>query len=161
MMRPLGAGGVLPGDDSAAMMGPIGYAAPVAYAYAPPEYAAMQPLQAMQVARPGAGLQPELMYGDPGMMMAGGGGGGGGMGTTARLYAAAAPSKPGSGTMAAAAAAAAAGAPHMGGPITTGDVSDVVGAADIMSGGGAAVPTGNWVQVMDADGRTFYMNHAQ
>ena len=83
---------------------------------------------------------PEVMYGDPNMM-------GAGLGSQARLYPAAGPK-------------AAAGGPHGGrsnGPVKSGSTGDM--ANDVMSGN--QLQGGNWVQVMDPEGKVYYLNQGQ
>lgn len=135
VVRPMGQPGMLPGEE--AMMAPMpGYAAgmaPVAYAY-PPEYT-----------MPGMMQAPEMMYGDPHGMM-----GGSGIGSQARLYHAAGPK---------AGAGAAAGQPGRGnGPVKSSSASDMAG--DVMVGS-APLQGGNWVQVMDPEGKVYYLNQGQ
>eukprot|EP00878_Enallax_costatus_P005199 GHUV01005463.1.p1 GENE.GHUV01005463.1~~GHUV01005463.1.p1 ORF type:complete len:234 (+),score=50.81 GHUV01005463.1:1033-1734(+) len=135
VMRPMGQQpGMMGAGDEAAMMAPMpGYAAGMApVAYAyPPEYAAM----------PGMVQAPEVMYGDPNMM-------GAGLGSQARLYHAAGPK------------AAAAGGPQGGrsnGPVKSGSTGDM--ANDVMAGN--QLQGGNWVQVMDPEGKVYYLNQGQ
>lgn len=84
---------------------------------------------------------PEVMYGDPNMM-------GAGLSSQARLYHAAGPK------------AAAAGGPQGGrsnGPVKSGSAGDI--ANDVM--GGNQLQGGNWVQVMDPEGKVYYLNQGQ
>jgi hypothetical protein len=88
---------------------------------------------------------PEVMYGDPNSMMAGAG-----LGSQARLYHAAAPK--------------AAGMPAGGqsarsnGPVKRSSAGDMAG--DVMAGN-PQLQGGNWVQVMDPDGKVYYLNQGQ
>lgn len=95
--------------------------------------------------RAGMMQAPDVMYGDPNSMMAGGG-----IGSQARLYHAAGP-KPGAG-----------GAGGQGGrsngPVKSSSAGDMAG--DVMAGS-APLQGGNWVQVMDPEGKVYYLNQAQ
>lgn len=81
---------------------------------------------------------PEVMYGDPNMM-------GTGLGSQARLY------------QAAGSKAAGAAGPHGGrsnGPDKTNSGGDMTGDVSQLQGG-------NWVQVMDPEGKVYYLNQGQ
>ncbi|WIA28384.1 hypothetical protein OEZ86_010930 [Tetradesmus obliquus] len=134
VVRPMGQPGMLGGEE--AMMGPMpGYAAGMAPMYAyPPEYG-----------MPGMMQAPEVMYGDPNGMM----GGGGLAGSQARLYHAAGGPK---------AAGGPGGQGRSNGPAKSSSAGDMAG--DVM-GSGAPLQGGNWVQVMDPDGKVYYLNQGQ
>lgn len=84
---------------------------------------------------------PEVMYGDPNMM-------GAGLGSQARLYHAAAPKAAGAGG---------AQGGRSNGPVKSGSTGDMAG--DVM--GGNQLQGGNWVQVMDPEGKVYYLNQGQ
>jgi hypothetical protein len=87
---------------------------------------------------------PEVMYGDPNGMM----GGGGLAGSQARLYHAAGPKGAGG---------AGGGQGRSNGPVKSSSAGDMAG--DVM--GSAPLQGGNWVQVMDPDGKVYYLNQGQ
>ena len=88
---------------------------------------------------------PEVMYGDPNGMM----GSGGLAGSQARLYHAAGGPKGAGGP---------GGQGRSNGPAKSSSAGDMAG--DVM-GSGAPLQGGNWVQVMDPDGKVFYLNQGQ
>ena len=86
---------------------------------------------------------PDVMYGDPNGMM----GGPGGIGAQARLYHAG--GKGGAGG----------GAGGRGGPDKAAAGSDVPG--DVMGSGGQLPGAGHYVQVMDPEGKVYYLPQGQ
>lgn len=131
VVRPMGQPGML-GEE--AMMGHMpGYAAGMPPMYYPPEYG-----------MPGMMQAPEVMYGDPNGMM-----GGGLAGSQGRLYQAAGGPKGAGG--------AGGGQGRSNGPVKSNSGGDMAG--HVM--GSAPLQGGNWVQVMDPDGKVYYLDQGQ
>jgi hypothetical protein len=96
--------------------------------------------------RAGMMQAPEVMYGDPNGMM---GGGQGLAGSQGRLYQAAGGPKGAGG--------AGGGQGRSNGPVKSNSGSDMAG--HVM--GSAPLQGGNWVQVMDPDGKVYYLDQGQ